>query len=110
MYPSFEKFTTKATIITIRYLKVQEQRKQIIKQWISKVFVKEVACPVFKTETQYWEKQEHMNDVLDYFDYVDPTLKKNMTDLNLEECIQLHIAARVECCNCSENGSKTSGY
>ena len=98
---------TKYSSLNPRYLKVQNQRKQDIKKWISKVFVKEVACPVFKTETQYWEKQEHMNDVLDYFEYVDPSLKKNMTDLNLDECIQLQNSAREKCCDCNVDGSNS---
>ena len=98
---------TKYSSLNPRYLEVQNLRKQNIMKWISKVFVKEVACPVFKTETQYWEKQEHMNDVLDYFEYVDPTLKKNMTDLNLDECIQLQNSAREECCDCNIDGSNS---
>ena len=55
--------------LNVGYLVVQTRRKNNMREWISANFImnNEIACPVFKTRSYYWEKQDHLQYVLNYF-------------------------------------------
>jgi hypothetical protein len=99
--------TTDLKSLNENYLITQVNRRNDLKEWISKNLIsnKDIACPVFKRRTYYWGKPEYFQDTLDFFTYLDPNLVKMINEISLQECQSLEKAVLKQCCACNQMGS-----
>ena len=87
------------------YLEVYQLRKDKFEDWIFQELVNNtnIACPMFKTRTYYWQSQEYLLGVLGYLDHLDPKLKHGIVDLNIDKCLAIEKSNDKECCACVQD-------